>query len=149
MWSPHRLLQTRKATQHKRKRGGKEIIILIYVHQCRQIRRLVTQDPNVYQPRKVFLWALSVVFYPILLPCQPLPSKRLDYMKDTGIRFYGDRNKHQRVTGQQVSKIIMFHKAPEDTKNKLLVCERRTETERCTDISSHSSLQYLVFYFSA
>lgn len=91
--SSHRLLQTRKATRHKMKRGGKKFITLSYVHQYRQIRRLVIQDPNVYQPRKVFWWALSGVFYPILLPCQPLPSKRLDYMKDIGIRIYGDRNK--------------------------------------------------------
>lgn len=113
-------LEKPHSTQWK---GEGEIIILSYVHQYGQIRRLAVQDPNVYQPRRVFLWALSVVFYSILLPCQPLPSKWLDYMKDTGIRIYRDINKH-RVTRKQVSK-IMFHKTPED--NKLLVCERRTD----------------------
>lgn len=133
----------------KWKGEGKKIIILSYVHQYGQIRRLVIQDPNVYQPRKVFLWALSVVFYPILLPCQPLPSKWLDYMKDAGIRIYRDRNKHQQVTRKPVSKIT-FHEAPEGNKQQTArVWERRTETERCTDIRSLSSLQYLVFYFSA
>lgn len=114
-----------KPPSTKRKGEGK-IVILSYVRQYGQIRRLAIQDPNVYQPRGVFLWALSVVFYPIPLPCQPLPSKWLVYMKDTGIRIYRDRNKH-RVTRKKVSKIIMFHKTPED--NKLLVCEREGQTD--------------------
>jgi hypothetical protein len=49
-------------------------------------------------------------------------------MKDTGIRIYRDRNKHQRVTRKQVSK-IMFHRAPEDN-NKLLVCKREGQRQK-------------------